>query len=604
LIYIIKSKYTEQVIASTYLWTLSERFLKRRNPIKMVTVIISLILQILAVVFISLAIAHPVFVLPGKANDYCFVLDGSGSMNIVQNGSTRFDAGKEYIREMINSAADGSSFTLITTGNTTEVVMKQSEDKKSALRQLASVQPSYVGSDFSNALTEAQNLFDVNPSCKFYVITDKAIETVVNAEHINVAASVSNYALSDAAYAFDINGNVKVSGLAYSYEADATVTVEVFQDGAAQPAGKTTLQLTANEGKEFSITLPSPDGNSLQFSSLRVAIAEKDALAEDNEIILYNVRSDASYSVLIVSDTPFFIQSELEANGNSNLMVVDTENYVEGTTGYGLYIFENFTPAKMPEDGAVWFVNPNSGVDGTSGFSFRERVKLPGPTDMLLSTSTASRVRNLLKGTDKSSRTGIIEYVKCSQFRSFTTLMTCNGDPVVFAGTNSYGNREVVFAFDLHASDFALSYNGRILVHNLLGYTFPMLVEETDFYCGEAVSVNVLANCTGIRIESPSGKAEYLDTGDAVSEYELTEVGEYTITATIGNIQQTAKVYAQLPVAERITNATEANFIISGEPGTAKRDGKYEDLLYAFIILAVIVVADWLVYCYEQYQLR
>jgi len=33
IIYIIKSKYTEQVIASTYLWELSEKFLKKRRRI-------------------------------------------------------------------------------------------------------------------------------------------------------------------------------------------------------------------------------------------------------------------------------------------------------------------------------------------------------------------------------------------------------------------------------------------------------------------------------------------------------------------------------------------------------------------------------------------
>lgn len=32
LIYIIKSKYTEQTIASTYLWELSEKFLKEEDP--------------------------------------------------------------------------------------------------------------------------------------------------------------------------------------------------------------------------------------------------------------------------------------------------------------------------------------------------------------------------------------------------------------------------------------------------------------------------------------------------------------------------------------------------------------------------------------------
>ena len=31
IIYIIKSKYTEQTVASTYLWELSEKFLKKRK---------------------------------------------------------------------------------------------------------------------------------------------------------------------------------------------------------------------------------------------------------------------------------------------------------------------------------------------------------------------------------------------------------------------------------------------------------------------------------------------------------------------------------------------------------------------------------------------
>ena len=159
LIYILKRKYTEQVITSTYLWTLSERFLKHKNPISRITGIISLILQILVVVFISLAIANPVFVLKGRANDYCFVLDGSGSMNIVSDGSTRFEKGKDWIEDAILSSADGSFYTFVTTGETTEVVFKDIDDKKSAIEKLKAVQPSQVASDYTNALTVAQNYF-------------------------------------------------------------------------------------------------------------------------------------------------------------------------------------------------------------------------------------------------------------------------------------------------------------------------------------------------------------------------------------------------------------------------------------------------------------
>ena len=83
IIYIIKNKHTEQTISSTYLWRLSERFLKRKNPISKIKGLISLILQCLTVLLISLAIAHPVLVLKGQAYEYCFILDGSGSMQMV-----------------------------------------------------------------------------------------------------------------------------------------------------------------------------------------------------------------------------------------------------------------------------------------------------------------------------------------------------------------------------------------------------------------------------------------------------------------------------------------------------------------------------------------
>ena len=85
IIYILRSKYREQTVSSTYIWELSDRFLKRKNPFSGLTGLISLLLQILTVAAISLIIAHPVFTLPGAAKDYCFVLDVSSSMNM-KNG--------------------------------------------------------------------------------------------------------------------------------------------------------------------------------------------------------------------------------------------------------------------------------------------------------------------------------------------------------------------------------------------------------------------------------------------------------------------------------------------------------------------------------------
>ena len=45
LIYILRSKYNEQTVTSTFIWKLSERFLKKRNPLSGLTGLISLLLQ-------------------------------------------------------------------------------------------------------------------------------------------------------------------------------------------------------------------------------------------------------------------------------------------------------------------------------------------------------------------------------------------------------------------------------------------------------------------------------------------------------------------------------------------------------------------------------
>lgn len=604
IIYIIKSKYTEQVIASTYLWTLSERFLKRKNPINRITGIISLILQIFAVIFISIGIAHPVFTLKGKADDYCFILDGSGSMNIVEDGSTRYDKGKAYIRDVVNSSADGSTFTLITTGETTEVVIKQSEDKKATLRQLDQLQPSYFASDLNNATRVAQEYFTQNPALQFYLITDKTVNNAENVETVKVGGNAVNRGIDSVAYSFSGDGSLNVTGRAFSYFGDAEINIDLFVDGGKDYVATAKVALTENVGTDFAIKWQAEGEQSISFGSLRVQIREKDALSEDDSTVLYNETGDSSHRMLIVSDAPFFINAMFGAYGNMERKVIKSEEYTGNMTGYGLYVFEDYVPEKMPMDGAVWFINPRTGVDGTSGFS-GNRVELSSNTTLALNKSTSSKVRNLLKDTSATNETTVNGYFKCRLYRSFITLMSCNGDPVVFAGSNSYGNREVVIGLDLHTSDFALTYNGRAIIRNLINYTFPSLVDgQEGLYCGETLTVNVLTNCTALRVESPSGKADYLDVSEAICEYELTEVGEYLITATIGNSQQTAKVYSHLPLAERIPATAEEAFIIAGEPSTVKRDGRYEDLLYAFIILAVIVVADWLVYCYEQYQLR
>lgn len=600
IIYIIKNKYTEQVISATYLWTLSEKFLKRKNPINRITGIISLILQILAVILISFAIAHPVFVLPGAANDFLFILDGSGSMNITADGKTRLDKGKDEISSLINKSADGSTYTLIFAADGTDVIYENLEDKDRALTLLNELTPSHTASGFTDAISAAQNYFNENTGVKTYLVTDKAYENCENATLINVSAHERNFALSEITPSLS-GGKLLVEGLAYSYEDDATVTVELFVNDGPSPVASQQVELKKLEGTQFTLD----GGDNANYQSLRVAIKETDALALDSEVAVYNVRNDSSYKTLIVSkNKTFFIKTALKAIGNTQIDETVPDDYVETEKGgYGLYVFDGFSPEIMPSDGAVWFINPIVSTE-KSGFSVQGDVIPSSPGGVLVyNPSSATRVKSLLKGVIRDDIT-LCKYVKCGLYRNFTTALSHDGNPVVFAGTNAYGNREVVFAFDISDSDIAMSVNFTTLVFNLLSYTFPAVVDETTYYCGDTMLVNVLANCESIRLVTPSGTAEYLDVSSDVCEYRLEEAGVYSVTMIIGNSPRVVNVFAQLPEAERFTTVTEQSFVISGEATSEKRDGKYEDLIYLFIILAVIFIADWMVYCYEQYQLR
>jgi hypothetical protein len=597
LIYIIKNKYTEQVISSTYLWTLSERFLKRKNPINKLAGIVSLILQIFAVLFLSVALAHPVFVLRGVADSYCFILDGSGSMNMVQDaGKTRLDVGKEYIADVIGKSAEGSDFTLVYLGGGAEVVFEEVTDKEYAVKLLENVAPAFTAIDPAAAIGTAQGYFNENPSVKTYLVTDKSYGETENIKLYTVSSHEENYGISDLVCTHE-EGILTVSGTVVSYENDAELELEMTVDGGDSSRTLTqTLSVKKLEAApfEFSCEIES-------FQSVKAAIQNDDALALDNETVYYNLDYENAFRTILVSDAPFFWNAVLSSVNNAKIDVYRTDKFKD-ISGYDLYVFDRFTPAEMPTDGAVWFIEPKSSL-AESGFTVQGEVIAGDKGVLQYTNSSASVVKTLLNGIRKET-VYVNKYVKCGLYRNFTTLLSLDGNPMVFTGTNGYGNREVVFSFGLNDTNFTQRADFTQLVENLLNYTFPNVVSETSYLCGDTMTVNVLASFDSVRVISPLGGVTYLDSSNPVADYALNEVGAYTIAVLSGETEREYHVFASLNEAERATTVTDAAFSLQGEAENKKKDGTFSEIWIWFLIIAVLVAADWAVYCYEQYQLR
>ena len=595
IIYIIKSKYTEQTVASTYLWTLSEKFLKRKNPISKLTGIISLILQLLAITLISLGIAHPIVRMPDMAKEYCFILDASGSMNMSKDGVTRFERGKNAIASLIEESVEGSVYSLITVGDTTTVVFEKLSNKEQAVLLLQETAPAYNEAEYADALGVAQGYFDENNGLKSYLVTDTSYHVHDNLEIVNVADGEENYAVSNVTYK-TVDDRLTVSGVVTSYESDAALTVGLVLDGENAARAEQTINAAAGVKEPFELTCSAE-----KFSSLKVVLAGEDALALDNEYVIYDTTGESSYDTLIVSDTPFFLKSVLGALINATVEVVAPEEYTPAS-GYGLYVFDSFTPEDLPSDGAVWLINPQASVD-EAGFSVQEEVELEKADILSVSTSSSSTVKNLTADTI-GEEIYISDYVKCGLYRSFSTVYSYQGNPVIFAGTNEYGNREVVLAFDLHTSNFPVLVDYIVLMRNFIEYSFPAVLEKTDHYCGDTVDVNVLANCKSIRVDTPTGGVTYLDASSAVSKLQLTEVGVYTITMFVGETQRSFYLYSAMLEQERVPTVEEEGISLQGTASEGGFDGIYDTMMLLFILLAVVFLADWGVYCYEKHQLR
>ncbi|MBQ9085533.1 MAG: BatA and WFA domain-containing protein [Clostridia bacterium] len=604
LVYILKNKFTEQVIPSTYLWTLSEKFLNRRNPLSRLSGIISLILQLLLVVAISLSIAHPVIILSGQAQDYCFILDSSGSMSISGEEGSRFEEGKDRIAELITDSTDGSSFTLITAADTAEVIYEGLTDKEQAILLLERLTPLHAQADITEAIGIAQGYFNGNSAMVTYLVSDSAYASGKNISIINLASGESNLAIDGAEYTVGAGAvTVNADLVCYGSSRETTVSLIIYPTeqaaiaGEEEPIDSITVTPAATAPTPISLR-----ADVTEFYCLELRIEGEDSLMEDNRVMLYNIDSENSYHALLVSDHPYYIKTAITAV-SSHVFVdtVATKDY-ESKGGYDLYIFDSFTPDAMPESGAVWFFNPTDSLQG-SGFSVQDVYAPEDAMELSLSTSSATTVKALIENMNGNG-IYVTEFMKCSLYDSFYTLLEHKGNPVIFTGTNDFGNREVVFAFDLQKSNFAMLFDFIALTSNLIDFSFPTVLEQTNYLCGEDLTVNVISGCESIVITGPSGSSTFLDTSDATAVHTLNEAGVHKITVTTAGSERDYYIFSEFPVAERAPLTEGGEIGLAGSSAESERDGFLDNLAILFIALALLFSADWMVYCYEKYQLR
>lgn len=610
IIYIIKNKYKEKVVSSSYIWDLSKKFLKKKNPFNTIANLLNLILQCLCIAFLSFSLADPVFNFKNSAENEVFILDASASMGTLnENGLTRFEEAKKQIKDVVDESVSGSTYTLLVSDSNSRAICKGIKDKEIFNSLLDRVQIDYDESELGNAISLAQSLSSLNEGSRFSLYTDKDVKTIDGFTSVNVSDTNKNYAIND----LRIN-DVKVEEKKYalfeadviSYSEDTTLEVEFFLN--EKSIGTVEQEVKQNELTTVSLKLPNENGEYSVYSSAKALIKNEDYLKEDSEFILYATNDTEATNVLIVSYSPFYFESAFNALNQNNLKISYTTvapfvyDMTSGTVGYDVVIFDGYAPSRLPVDSTVWLFNTGESIPN-SGFYVQKELTVedPGIKATYSNNNDDLLYQELTKNLVKREIT-IKTYMRYTLTSRFTTILSYDNLPFIFAGRNEFEQKQIVFNFDLHNSDFPLKADFIILMRNLINYSNPSVITDFNYMVSDEVALNFPDTAISCEIETPSGEVNYLDSHD-IQTYTLDEVGTYVVkveSATGKTIE--INLFSAFPNNERNPQIEDLNsYTITLNADAPKADRIFEALLVVVIIALIFLLADWMVYSHEQF---
>lgn len=594
IIYLLKNKYTEKVISSTYIWNLSEKFLRKKNPIHKINGLLSLILQIISILFLTLCIARPIISIRDKAKNYMFIVDSSFSMNMKNDeNETRMQRAKNEINKMVKESKNGSYYSLIYASDTSSLLVNKTNNKETIYNSLLNITTSNKSIMLDNAIELMQQYYYEDSSYDVYVLTDKDYIETSNVNVINISNNEINSTISSLSIAYGTTNNISVNGTLITYGSDLKVNISLFIDDEII----NTIDVETFNGIETNFTF---ETKITSYSKIEAKIVNDDALIEDNNYILYSNESSSDFKTLIVSEQPTFLNNVLKILGNKSISVIKPNEYNETKTGFSLYVFDAYAPNNLPEDGAVWLFKANKNI-ASGGFTVQNEINLASGGELTLSKDTSATYKSLSKNLNGKG-IYVSKYQKYSLYNDATILFKYNNDPMIFALLNNYNNREIVFSFDLHDSNFALSLDFVPLFKNLINYSIPNFLENSNYVVGEILKLNVLPFTNSIRINSPSNISKYLNVSSSNTvSYELNEIGTYEIVLNINNNTKKYNIFVSCNLNESKTNEVVDAILLVGENNTKTFDEKFDGLLILAIFALVVLLFDWGVYIYEQH---
>ncbi len=354
------------------------------------------------------------------------------------DGVSRFERAVEDISALQDELQNGHTVSIILASDSASYVLQNSKSSSELQRILKNISCGLGECNTEEALSLAQILCDKSSNAEVMFFTDKDFETTENVMVVNVNGDEWNASVSSLSYEFQ-SGSTLFEGTVTSYGKAATLTVGLKVDDSIISAQK----LDFADGEAVTVTFTAEGVTDFDYATLY--FETEDGLSEDNS---YSVCHGNSYtrSVLLVSASPLYLESALNALGNCEVTTVSSLE--EATlSGYSLYIFDGIYPESYPNDGSVILFGSENLPDG---LSLGEAITVESTISANTPDSTGI--------SDEITFTDVVlnKYSTLLGNSTWQSVLCAGEDSIAMTKQISRGIYFTVFSFDLHDSNLPI----------------------------------------------------------------------------------------------------------------------------------------------------
>ncbi len=621
-LYIIKQKYVNRNLGSSFIWMKSEPFIKKNIKLRKLLRYLLIALQILIIAFSAFVLARPVSSEQAVMTKHIVILDTSGSMQAEsETGESRFLKAAQKISDLASDMVNGSTMSIICTGSSASFVVKNTQSESIVRRALDTLECDWSESDISGAIALAMREKSDTVETNIILYTDTDYIEAGDIQVVNMAGKETNAAVLSLTDKMVKNDGYTFTGTVASYGKSDTLTVGLYIDGVLKDA----KLVDCEEGVTTEVIFEQIDIDT--YSQARLTIEAEDSIANDNEYILVN-ENNVKKNILIVSNSPLFIEVALKVSGDFNIKTTKkleeiplptaetkgTEEKYGDLTGYDLYIFDGIIPETLPDDGTIWLINPDTLPDGTGLVIGDEVNSEDGESNVKLLVDNTSKTYTTLAKNLNVEKIAISKYIQFTEFSGYETIFACNSSPLLLAKESEDYKKTLVLTFDIHNSNLPLLSAFPLLISNMVEYSIPSMLSERDYEVNDSVSITTLPGAVSIEISSDSISETQLSLYVDENTYTPTKTGLYTIRQTIsGSVLEdnTDAFFVHMNLVESNIQPDVASLGLgeSTQEIEQQEDSFLSSIYSAFskvwplviVLLLFILISEWGLYYHEQY---